>query len=90
MGDLAMIDPVYSFDYRYRNGDYKNDYGTVIFTFCIFMLGQFFLFMIFMNFIIAVINESYGKIIVRKENYDYLERAKMIFEREAHFKEKDF
>jgi hypothetical protein len=43
-----------------------------------------------MNFIIAVINESYGKIIIRKVNYDYLQRIKMIFEREAHFIEKDF
>ena len=71
MGDMALVDPYQSFDIKDENGEYIQEYIIVVFTFLIFMIGQFFLFMIFMNFIIAVINESYGKIIIKKENYDY-------------------
>jgi len=54
-------------------------------TWLIFILCVFYLFMIFMNFIIAVIGESYSKVIHSKEAFDYMQRASMIYEREVHF-----
>jgi hypothetical protein len=57
----------------------------VVFTWITFCAGQIILFMIFMNFIIAVITDSFNTINKKKISYDYLARAKMIFEREAHF-----
>lgn len=53
-------------------------------------IGIFFLFMIFMNFIIAVIGDSYNKVIEFKEAHDYKQRVMMIYEREVQFSEKDF
>jgi septal ring factor EnvC (AmiA/AmiB activator) len=41
--------------------------------------------MIFMNFIIAVIGESFSKVLEYKIAHDYLQRAIMIYELEAHF-----
>ena len=100
MGDLALIDPFESFDIKEKppysstaaawpEPKYRHSLEIVYFTFLIFILGQFFLFMIFMNFIIAVINESYNKINDKKLSYDYLQKVKMIYEKEAHFREKD-
>jgi hypothetical protein len=68
---------------------YYHSLEIVYFTFAIFMLGQFLLFMIFMNFIIAVINESYNKINDKKTSYEFLQKTKMIYEKEAHFSQKD-
>ena len=69
---------------------YKHSSLIVHFTWLIYSISQVVLFMIFMNFIIAVITDSF--IIINKEkiSYDYLSRVKMIFEREAHFTEEDF
>ena len=42
--------------------------------------------MIFMNFIITMIGESYGKVKDYADAHDYKERILMIYEREIHFK----
>jgi len=52
-------------------------------TFILWIITQFFLFMIFMNFIIAVIGESYQKVRDFKAAYDYQQRIMMIYEREV-------
>lgn len=44
--------------------------------------------MIFMNFIIAVISDSYNTVIENKDSHDYLQRIVMIYEREVHFNQK--
>jgi hypothetical protein len=59
-------------------------------TFLLWGIGTFFLFMIFMNFIIAVIGDSYNAVIEFKEAHDYQQRIMMIYEREASFSDKDF
>ena len=46
--------------------------------------------MIFMNFIIAVISDSYAQVIKYQIAHDYQQRAAMIYEREIYFNEKDF
>ena len=43
------------------------------------------MFMIFMNFIIAVIGDSYNSVYPYRDEYDYLQRVTMINERENHF-----
>lgn len=53
-------------------------------------MQTFILFMIFMNFIIAVISDSYSKVIRYQIAHDYQQRATMIYEREIYFNEKDF
>jgi len=70
MGDMAMLDPYKSFDLYdgpndmpFEEREFFLTKSIVIFTFFIYIIGQFFLFMIFMNFIIAVITESHNKII---------------------------
>ena len=46
--------------------------------------------MIFMNFIIAVINDSYTKINSNKVGYDYIRRIRMIYKYEVRLSQKDF
>ena len=41
------------------------------YTFVVYLVCSFFIFMIFMNFIIAVIGESYSKVIQNKTVFDY-------------------
>ena len=55
----------------------------------IFITCNFSLFMIFMNFIITMIGESYGKVKDYADAYNYKERVQMIYEREIHFSEND-
>ena len=55
------------------------------FTWFVWLLSIFFLFMIFMNFIIAVISETFSNVLEFKIAHDYLQRAIMIYELEAHF-----
>jgi hypothetical protein len=57
----------------------------MMFTWLIYLISIFFLFMIFMNFIIAVISDSYNSVYKYKDEFDYLQRVMMIYEREAHF-----
>ena len=93
MGDFSMLDSNQSLDlYKVENGSrvYRESVNIVVFTFIIFMFAQFILLMIMMNFIIAVISGSYEKINSNKLSYDYIQRVKMVYEREVRFKEKDF
>ena len=46
--------------------------------------------MIFMNFIIAVISDTYQQVSKRYVAHDYHQRAIMIYEREVHFTQDDF
>ena len=45
--------------------------------------------MIFMNFIIAVIGESYSKVTQFAEAHDYHQRSKLIYEMELHFNQSE-
>ena len=45
--------------------------------------------MVFMNFIIAVIGESFKKVVKSKEAHDYKQRVMMIYEREVGFSAKE-
>ena len=80
MGDMALLDPYKSFDLfeedkntsiAVLNRTYLYGIEIVYFTFFIYIIGQFFLFMIFMNFIIAVITECHGEINKKEESYDF-------------------
>jgi hypothetical protein len=93
MGDNALIDPYEGFDlYDIKDGKvhYLHSLEIVYFTYIVWGVAVFFLFMIFMNFIIAVITESYNKIHAKRVSYRYLQKIKMVHEKEAHFREKDF
>ena len=88
MGDFSVIDPYQGFDiidFPEESGDsmYRHSYKITVFTFVLWGIGIFFLFMIFMNFIIAVIGDSYEKVIKFKEAHDYKQRIMMIYEREV-------
>jgi hypothetical protein len=43
-----------------------------------------------MNFIIAVISESYEKVMMKLTSEVYRQKANLIYERELHFTQKDF
>lgn len=45
--------------------------------------------MIFMNFIIAVIGDSYNGVTEHQEAYDYKQKVDMIYEKELHFNDED-
>jgi len=79
-GDFSLIDPKEGFDIKnplYRPGiddeslAYKHSPEIVYFTFFIYMICNFSLFMIFMNFIIAVISDSYDKVRNFATAHDY-------------------
>jgi hypothetical protein len=61
-----------------------------IFTYFIFVIASLMLMMIFMNFIIAVISETYQNVSTHYVAHDYKQRAIMIYEREVHFSKDDF
>lgn len=68
MGDFGSISITETFDTindASLEGDDKYDHSflIVIFTWVMFLVNTFILFMVFMNFIIAVIGESYNKVI---------------------------
>lgn len=76
MGDFSMLSPYETFDIIDNpelEGDakYRHSYIILIVTFMLWALGIFFLFMIFMNFIIAVIADSYNVVMEFKEAHDY-------------------
>ena len=54
------------------------------------MVSSLMLMMIFMNFIIAVISDTYQQVSQHYEAHDYHQRAIMIYEREVHFTPDDF
>jgi hypothetical protein len=95
MGDFSMIDPYTGFDiidYPELEGDAKYRHSFLIYavTFVLWGLGMFFLFMIFMNFIIALIGDSFSCVMEFREAHDYKQRIMMIYEREASFTKKDY
>jgi len=95
MGDFSLIHQDYGFDpsvydYEEEKTLFAHSEGMVTFTYLLFIMCVFYLFMIFMNFIIAVIGESYSKVITKKEAFDYQQRAMMIYEREVHFRQNEF
>mmetsp|Transcript_2769 Transcript_2769/g.4352 ORF Transcript_2769/g.4352 Transcript_2769/m.4352 type:complete len:174 (+) Transcript_2769:109-630(+) len=89
MGDFSIIHYTMGFDIQDEGPDgqleYRFNRPQMVFTFVMFMLCSFYIFIIFMNFLIAVIVQSYNKVIQNKEAFDYLQRANMINEREGYF-----
>ena len=76
MGDFALLDPLQSFDIiEERNADgsiaWRHSRGILYFTWIIWFLSCFILFMIFMNFIISVIGDTYSRVIENKDAHDY-------------------
>ena len=69
---------------------YRHSKMILMFTWGIYVLSCVVLFMIFMNFIITVIGDTYSRVIQNKDAHDYKERMVMIYEREVHFKADDF
>lgn len=95
MGDFAIIDPFQGFDVidnPEAEGDekYRHSYLIICFTYVLWGFSVFFTSMIFMNFIIAVISDTYNTVIEFREAHDYKQRVMMIYEREAQFNDKDF
>ena len=62
----------------------------VTFTYLLFIIQSLTLFMVFMNFIIAVIGDSFNQVSEYKDAHDYQQRMAMIYEREVHFSPKKF
>jgi hypothetical protein len=92
-GDFSIIDPKMTFDlFTFVDGEkvYSNTETIIYFTFLIYTVSVFCLFMIFMNFIIAVIGNSFKEVQSKADAYDYKQRADLIYEKEIHFKPKDF
>ena len=75
MGDFSLIDPWETFDRFEVNEEGEKEYSHqliyVNFTWLIWSISIIFLFMIFMNFIIAVISDTYSGVIQYKEAHDY-------------------
>ena len=62
----------------------------LMFTWFFFLISVFILFMVFMNFIIAVISDQYQIVIEHKVGHDYKQRVRLIYEREVHLSDQDF
>lgn len=94
MGDFSLIDPWQTFDtYEFTEDgsiEYTFPMRVVMFTWVIWGISIVFLFMIFMNFIIAVIGDTYDRVIQYKEAHDYQQRLMMLYEREVQFSLNDF
>ena len=93
LGDFAIIDMFQGFDYFKPNEEtedpedviYKHSLSIVCFTFFIFVIQTLITFMVFINFMIAVISDSYNTITEFSDAHDYKQRISMIFERELYF-----
>jgi hypothetical protein len=92
MGDFSIIDPYVGFDALDTVIDpitgeeievHRHSEIIVMFTFILFMGTSFLLFMIFMNFIIAVIADTFQKVSKFYVAHDYHQRVIMIYEREV-------
>ena len=64
--------------------------SLMLFTWLVFTVSVFFLFMVFMNFIIAVIGDSFNRVSEYKNAHDYQQRMAMVYEREALFSPRQF
>ncbi|CDW79774.1 wd-40 repeat protein [Stylonychia lemnae] len=69
--------------------DYSNQGNLVIISWMIWIVAVLVLNIIFMNFIIAVISESYEKVMQKSTAESFRVKAKMIVEREMEFSESD-
>mmetsp|Transcript_14472 Transcript_14472/g.22440 ORF Transcript_14472/g.22440 Transcript_14472/m.22440 type:complete len:231 (+) Transcript_14472:6150-6842(+) len=84
-GDFALIDAKRGFDILDDDGSPRFSTMMVNFTFGIYLLQVFTLFMILMNFIIAVISDSYAQVTAYSEGHNYKQRVSLIHEREVQF-----
>ncbi len=81
--------------YRLSSGDFEiENYSSqraslIIFTWIVWIVGVLVLNVIFMNFIIAVISESYEKVMQKLVAQSFIVKAEMIVERELHMAEED-
>ncbi len=81
--------------YRLSLGDFELDPFTnqrdqlIGFSWALWMIGVFILNVMFMNFIIAVISESYEKVMQRLVALSFMLKAEMIVEREGMMSEAD-
>ncbi|CDW81541.1 wd-40 repeat protein [Stylonychia lemnae] len=81
--------------FRISSGDFQlDDYhsqndGLVLFTWMIWLIAVMALNIVFMNFIIAVISESYERVMQKLVAESYRVKANMIVEREQLFKDSD-
>ena len=94
MNDFSLISPIYGFDEPLLNDSgenigYKHTLFEVYLTFVVFILSNIALSMILMNFIIAVISNSYEKVITFAVAHDYRQKATLISELEQLFKTRD-
>ena len=91
LGDFAIIDLFQGFDYWTASDEdpnekiYLHSLSIVTFTFFIFVIQTLITFMVFINFMIAVISDSYSTITEFSDAHDYKQRINMIFERELYF-----
>ena len=58
-GDFNIIDPYQTWDYLDDNEEYKHDIKIVWASFIIWVVTSVFLYLMLMNFIIAVVCETY-------------------------------
>ena len=70
-GEFTVIDPYVTFDYKDEDDNYTRSFSTVFVTFLIFIISSIFLYLMLMNFIIAVICESYAKVKKYAVAHDY-------------------
>ena len=91
-GDFSAIDPLMTFDYkydvdlpRYDDNSYKNSFAIAVCSFLIFLVGSLFLFMMFLNIIIAVICDTYDEVKRHSVAHDYKQRIELIYELEVLF-----
>jgi len=79
MGDFSIIDPWQTFDIynKDENGDkeYIHSLKILGFTWVVWCMTVFFTLTIFMNFIIAVIGGSFGKVQIYSVAHDYKQRV---------------
>jgi hypothetical protein len=81
--------------YRLSSGDFEIDnYSSqraslIIFTWLVWIVGVLALNVVFMNFIIAVISESYEKVMQKLVAQSFIVKAEMIVEREMHMSDED-
>ena len=76
-GDFSVIDPFQTFDYldtdlsTEHSMHYKHSISIVWISFVTFIIGSVFLFLMLMNFIIAVICDTYNKVKALSVPHDY-------------------
>lgn len=73
MGEFAMLDIFQSLDLKVSpdSSEYRTSYFLMIFTWFVYIMGFFILTMVFMNFLIAVIGDTYSNVIEYKVAHDY-------------------